>query len=138
MLKLGTVFSGIGSVEHALERLNVPYELKFACDNGDINILSEDIDDNITALKEEIDILVKIAENIGDRDLLLFDLKNTDETLNIVLKDLYIDSFQTTELLNALSRYEKSEDITNNQKKDYSLIKNKHEEHNNEYDVVYE
>src|SRR5699024_6343507 len=107
-------------------------------DNGDINILSEDIDDNITALKEEIDILVKIAENIGDRDLLLFDLKNTDETLNIVLKDLYIDSFQTTELLNALSRYEKSEDITNNQKKDYSLIKNKHEEHNNEYDVVYE
>ena len=34
MLKLGTVFSGIGAVEHALERLNIPYEIQFACDNG--------------------------------------------------------------------------------------------------------
>lgn len=35
MLKLGTVFSGIGSVEHALERLKIPYEIEFACDNGE-------------------------------------------------------------------------------------------------------
>ena len=35
MLKLGTVFSGIGAVEHALERLNIPYEIQFACDNGE-------------------------------------------------------------------------------------------------------
>ena len=35
MLRLGTVFSGIGAVEHALERLNIPYEIQFACDNGE-------------------------------------------------------------------------------------------------------
>lgn len=35
MLRLATVFSGIGAIEHALERMNVPYELMFACDNGD-------------------------------------------------------------------------------------------------------
>ena len=35
MLKLGTVFSGIGAVEHALDLLKVPYEIEFACDNGE-------------------------------------------------------------------------------------------------------
>lgn len=35
MLRLGTVFSGIGAVEHALNRLGEPYEIEFACDNGE-------------------------------------------------------------------------------------------------------
>ena len=38
MLKLGTVFSGIGAIEQALIRLNIDYEIEFACDNGDIQI----------------------------------------------------------------------------------------------------
>ncbi|USK29913.1 DNA (cytosine-5-)-methyltransferase [Bacillus sp. CMF21] len=38
MIKLATVFSGIGSIEHALERIGLPYEIVFACDNGDIEI----------------------------------------------------------------------------------------------------
>lgn len=32
MIKLATVFSGIGSVEHAFERLSIPHEIVFACD----------------------------------------------------------------------------------------------------------
>lgn len=36
MLKLATVFSGIGAIEQALKRLNVQNEIIFACDNGDI------------------------------------------------------------------------------------------------------
>lgn len=35
MLKLATVFSGIGAIEHALDRLKIPYSIEFACDNGD-------------------------------------------------------------------------------------------------------
>lgn len=31
-LRLATVFSGIGAVEHALQRMNIPYEIVFACD----------------------------------------------------------------------------------------------------------
>ena len=31
-IKLATVFSGIGAIEHALKRLNLPYKLMFACD----------------------------------------------------------------------------------------------------------
>lgn len=38
MLKLGTVFSGIGAIEHALERLSIPHDIAFACDNGNIEI----------------------------------------------------------------------------------------------------
>jgi DNA (cytosine-5)-methyltransferase 1 len=33
MLRLATVFSGIGAIEHALKRMNVKYSVVFACDN---------------------------------------------------------------------------------------------------------
>lgn len=35
MINLATVFSGIGAVEHALDQLHVPYQIEFACDNGE-------------------------------------------------------------------------------------------------------
>lgn len=38
MIKLATLFSGIGSIEQALKRLNLEHEIIFACDNGDIEI----------------------------------------------------------------------------------------------------
>lgn len=37
-LKIGTVFSGIGSPEKALEYLNIEHEIVFACDNGNIEL----------------------------------------------------------------------------------------------------
>jgi len=37
-LKLATLFSGIGAVEQALIRNKTPYEIVFACDNGDVEI----------------------------------------------------------------------------------------------------
>jgi DNA (cytosine-5)-methyltransferase 1 len=46
-IKVGTLFSGIGAFEQALEILNIPHEIVFACDNG--GILLEDI-----AKKEEL------------------------------------------------------------------------------------
>lgn len=38
MLKIATLFSGIGAFEFALKRLNVKHKTFFACDNGDINL----------------------------------------------------------------------------------------------------
>ncbi len=38
MIKLATLFSGIGAVEQALIRMNKDYEIVFACDNGEIEI----------------------------------------------------------------------------------------------------
>lgn len=33
MFRIATVFSGIGAVEHALQRMNIPHKIVFACDN---------------------------------------------------------------------------------------------------------
>lgn len=38
MIRLGTVFSGIGSIEQALRRMNIPHSIVFACDNGDAEL----------------------------------------------------------------------------------------------------
>lgn len=35
MIKVGTLFSGIGAFEHALKQLNISHEIQFACDNGE-------------------------------------------------------------------------------------------------------
>ena len=53
MLRLGTVFSGIGAVEHALEKLNIPYEIQFACDNGERKLKAkyEEIEEINTKIK---------------------------------------------------------------------------------------
>lgn len=52
MIRLATVFSGIGSVEQALIRLGVDHKIVFACDNGDVELNLFD-----KATKKEFDIL---------------------------------------------------------------------------------
>jgi DNA (cytosine-5)-methyltransferase 1 len=37
-MKIATVFSGIGAIEHALKKLKLQHEVIFACDNGEIYI----------------------------------------------------------------------------------------------------
>ena len=39
MIRLATVFSGIGAIEWAVKRLNLEHELVFACDNGERDYL---------------------------------------------------------------------------------------------------
>lgn len=50
MIKLATVFSGIGAIESALEYMNEKYEIVFACDNGERELKES---------YEEIDKMVK-------------------------------------------------------------------------------
>ena len=38
VIKLATVFSGIGAIEFAFRRLHIPHEIIFACDNGEREI----------------------------------------------------------------------------------------------------
>lgn len=35
ILRVGTLFSGIGAFEHALKQLKIPHKILFACDNGE-------------------------------------------------------------------------------------------------------
>lgn len=62
MLKLATVFSGIGAIEHALQRMNIDHEIVFACDNGDVDIFSKKIKMNFLEITKEV---VYLKDKIG-------------------------------------------------------------------------
>lgn len=56
MIRLGTLFSGIGAIEQALLRLGEAHQIVFACDNGELELkLLPDL------LQKEYDSLKKIA-----------------------------------------------------------------------------
>lgn len=65
MIKLATVFSGIGAIEFALRRMNISYEIVFACDNGEREI-SYDIERerNYVYSLKSIDEKRKYVENL--------------------------------------------------------------------------
>ena len=50
-IKVGTVFSGIGSPEQALKRLNVPHKVMFACDNGE-RLITCDCKEELAKIKK--------------------------------------------------------------------------------------
>ena len=108
MIKLATVFSGIGAVEHALNRMDIDTEIVFACDNGDIDIFSKKIDVDMDQIKNELNALEYIIEsmNFSDDDsyelqllnmldlaeLEYKELKETLDSLNIENKDIILKS----------------------------------------------
>ena len=56
MIRLATAFSGIGAIEHALNRMGLENEIVFACDNGDVNILTKDVDTDIDEIETELEM----------------------------------------------------------------------------------
>ena len=54
MIRLATVFSGIGAIEHALDRMQLEHKIVFACDNGDVDILTKDVGMNIDDIGTEL------------------------------------------------------------------------------------
>ena len=68
MIRLATAFSGIGAIEHALNRMGLEHELVFACDNGDVNILTKDVDTNIDEIETELNSLSELIKEISFND----------------------------------------------------------------------
>ena len=68
MIKLATVFSGIGAIEHALQRMQLEHSIVFACDNGDVEILTKDIGMNIDDIKTELDSFEGMIKDIQFND----------------------------------------------------------------------
>ena len=68
MIKLATVFSGIGAIEHALQRMHLEHEIVFACDNGDVEILTKKIGMNIDEIGMELNTLSQKIKNIKFND----------------------------------------------------------------------
>ena len=65
MIKLATVFSGIGAIEQALDRMGLQHQIVFACDNGDVDILNKEIAVNIDGVGIELKYLKKAISAIG-------------------------------------------------------------------------
>ena len=68
MIKLATAFSGIGAIEHALMRMGIKHELVFACDNGDIDILTKNIDNDIDDINKELNDLSLLIKEISSNN----------------------------------------------------------------------
>lgn len=67
MIKIATVFSGIGAIEHAIKRMNLEHKIVFACDNGDVDILSQYVDIEINSIEQEINSLQNTILKISAR-----------------------------------------------------------------------
>ena len=65
MLRLATVFSGIGAIEHALDRMNIDHEIVFACDNGDVELETPKIKIDINAIEIELKSLKKKVQTFN-------------------------------------------------------------------------
>ena len=68
MIRLATVFSGIGAIEHALKRMGLEHKIVFACDNGDVEILTKNVGMNLDDIGEELNALKKIIKTIQIND----------------------------------------------------------------------
>lgn len=89
MLKIATVFSGIGAIEHALERMGVEYQIELACDNGEVDILKKDVEDSILAIDAEIrDLQEKLESNTSSNEWLTTKMEYVVLTYNFVRNEL--------------------------------------------------
>lgn len=72
MLKLATVFSGIGAIEHALDRMQIEHKIIFACDNGDVELEMPQVNIDIDSMEKELKSLKskikKVSGDIDDED----------------------------------------------------------------------
>lgn len=72
MLRLATVFSGIGAIEHALDRMQIEHEIVFACDNGDVELDLPKVRIDIDSMGNHLGVLKttikKVSEKLNDEE----------------------------------------------------------------------
>lgn len=109
MIRLATAFSGIGAIEHALNRMGLENEIVFACDNGDVNILTKDVDTDIDEIETELESLSKLIEEIS---------------INDNVEDLYKNQLEGMLRASMTEFHEVDEQLYNVEEKDNELLKN--------------
>ena len=109
MIRLATAFSGIGAIEHALNRMGLENEIVFACDNGDVNILTKDVDTDIDEIETELESLSKLIEEIS---------------INDNVEDLYKNQLEGMLRASMMEFHEVDEQLNNVEEKDNELLKN--------------
>lgn len=109
MIRLATAFSGIGAIEHALNRMGLENEIVFACDNGDVNILTKDVDTDIDEIETELESLSELIEEIS---------------VNDNVEDLYKNQLEGMLRASMTEFHEVDEQLNNVEEKDNELLKN--------------
>lgn len=109
MIRLATAFSGIGAIEHALNRMGLENEIVFACDNGDVNILTKDVDTDIDEIETELESLSELIEEIS---------------INDNVEDLYKKQLEGMLRASMIEFHEVDEQLKNVEEKDNELLKN--------------
>lgn len=146
MLRLATVFSGIGAIEHALDRMDIEYKIIFACDNGDVDILTKEIGMNLDTIKIELDSLSSIIKCItfnnefddlykNQLKLMLSEAEEEYETICKVLDGVcfkYIDDIR-----NILLTIINDSNVKKNRLKEYSSFLSKMEDGSKEQNNLY-
>ena len=132
MIKLATVFSGIGAIEHALDRMQLEHKIVFACDNGDVDILTKDvgmdIDDIGTELKALKNTIGKIHYDGEVQDLykdqLVGMLSEANSEYDEIVSQLAEITDSSDDIKELLDLIIKMEDVKKARAKEYQTFLN--------------
>lgn len=104
MIKLATVFSGIGAIEHALQRMGLEHKIVFACDNGDLDIFVKEIGMDMDLIGAELTELNTIISKLSSNE-------EYDELYKEQLKSMLLEAHneyeQLREQLNSIVEFSK-------------------------------
>ena len=104
MLKVGTLFSGIGAFEEALNQMAIPHEILFACDNGEIEFIPFD---NPSVRKEYKELVHKGSKLTEEEKVKLATLKDElNRRIEQIRETCYdmADNAERTRYINELYR----------------------------------
>lgn len=147
MLKLATVFSGIGAIEHAIERMGIENKIVFACDNGDVDVLTKKIGMDIDEIGTELETLQSMIGDIQFNDeyqdlyksqlagMLAEALEEYKEVVDVLACDNVKNAKEISSLLKVVIN---SKDIKTSRKKEYASFINELEKGSNNQKVLKE
>lgn len=133
MIRLATVFSGIGAIEHALVRMGMNHKIVFACDNGDVDILTKDIGMDIDMIGDELQTLSKTIDKIQFNDevedlyknqlkSMLLEANTEFNSISNDLENVHIESIETIKKILSIIKNDKN--VKKNRSKEYSSFLN--------------
>lgn len=126
MLKVATCFSGIGAAEHALNRMGIDNTIVFACDNGDVDVLSTQIGLDVEEIERELCELIEKIELLQEgeyKDGLRQELFRDKKLLNKRKKDLEAVDLQNSSFIcHIFDSVKCMKDAKDSRKKEYQFF----------------
>lgn len=130
MIKLATVFSGIGAIEHAMQRMGLEHRIVFACDNGDLDIFLKEIGSDIDSIEEELTDLERMIDKLSSneeyeqlyKEQLSNMLSEAQKELQIIKSKLYEHTISTDRVAEILINILSISKVKKSRVKEYSRL----------------